>query len=138
MSKKTITIDDLNSKFNHQTTESLRQSFTGNIPPEFAPHDMDQSIGCEARTNSEQPDSSTVLSGFDLELIQLFDFSAMPDTDGSNSDSSSADLRVEDYGFACPNDGDLAWDHNEVCFDSQLSALDPLFGSEDYSSLFLV
>jgi hypothetical protein len=99
---------------------------------------MDQGIGSDAHTNTERLDSSTELSGFDLEFIQLFNFQSMHDADNSNSESSSSDLRVEDYGFACPNvSGDLAWEHNEMCFDSQLSTLDPLFGNEDYSSLFL-
>lgn len=93
----------------------------------------------EPCANIEEPNnSSTELSGFDLEFIQLFNFSSMPDADQRNSQSSSVDqLGVEDYDFACPNDGVLAWEQNEVCFESQLSALDQLIDCDDYSSLFL-
>ncbi|XP_078163446.1 transcription factor MYB3-like isoform X2 [Carex rostrata] len=140
LSKNPLTIDDLNSKFNQPISEGYLRSFTGNmnIHHESTPHQINQDIGCEKHANIEQPYSSAELSGFDLEFIQLFNFSSMPDTEQSNSQSSSVDqLGVEDYGFACPDAGDLAWEQNEMCFESQLNALDQLIDCDDYSSLFL-
>ncbi|KAJ4799981.1 Myb transcription factor [Rhynchospora pubera] len=138
LSKKTVTIDDLNTKLNQQIIQSCRQSFTGNITSESTPSRID-GITWEAHRNTIQPDSSTELSGFDMEFIQLFNFSSLPDTEQANSQSSSADLGVEDYGFAYPIDSntDRAWENSEACFDSQLSVLDQLIDCQDYSSIFL-
>ncbi|KAJ3680703.1 hypothetical protein LUZ60_016981 [Juncus effusus] len=131
LSKKPLTIDDLNLKINQQSDENKEYHFT-ETSHESTPNLINGGKQQKPNANTILPDLSAELSGLDMEFDQFFDFSTMPpiEIDKINSGSSSSnDLGVEDYGIT-------GWD-NDGCLDSSFIETDQFIDCQDYALCFL-
>lgn len=104
LSKRSLTIDDLNLKLNTKHEGGDGHCHPSTIP--LGPSEESKSRVTEDRFeawlpdhNPELVDSWADLSVSEFDLEQLFDFTSMLDVDGNEGGSSGSELGVEDYGI---------------------------------------
>ena len=145
LSKKPLTIDDLN----------LKQDTKGHSHPSITPPEPMQGFKPTVSEEHfvawlpEKNDGSwDDLSEFDVE--QLFDFTSMPGVEGNEGGSSSSELGIEDYGMT-HQDGCQELIKNDLCRENGMESLDPqtarnpsdfddfeqFIGFQDYEFFFL-
>lgn len=145
MSKRSLTIDDLNLKLNHnlELSHMPRDSSKG-----FAAAQLRGNIAEWLTTNDDfEPAnlSSDQFPKFEFEFETLFDFMPLTcDKQNVGGGGSSSELGVKDYaiigrdGYMInEDDGDGFFNLNHFCDPPQIGALDQLTGFQDYVLYYL-